>query len=36
MMADWLAACVRDRVPVEGSRYRYVKSSGAIEERALE
>jgi pimeloyl-ACP methyl ester carboxylesterase len=35
MMADWLAARVCDRVPVERSHYRYVKSSGEIEERAL-
>jgi len=35
MMADWLATCVRDLTPIERSRYRYVKSSGEIEERAL-
>lgn len=35
MMADWLSACVRDRIPVERSRYRYVKSSGEVEERSL-
>lgn len=33
MMADWLAARVRDRIPFEASRYLYVKSSGDVEER---
>jgi pimeloyl-ACP methyl ester carboxylesterase len=35
MMADWLAACVRDRIPVMRSRYRYVKASGEVEERPV-
>ncbi len=35
MMADWLAARVRDRIPLEGSRYRYVTSTGAVEERPM-
>lgn len=35
MMADWLAARVRDRIPTENSRYRYVKSSGEVEERPM-
>jgi hypothetical protein len=35
MMADWLAARVRDRVPSERSRYRYVNSSGKVEERPI-
>jgi dipeptidyl aminopeptidase/acylaminoacyl peptidase len=35
MMADWLAARVRDRVPGERSRYRYVTSSGKVEERPI-
>jgi hypothetical protein len=35
MMADWLAACVRDRIPVARSRYRFVKASGEVEERPL-
>jgi dienelactone hydrolase len=33
MMADWLTARVRDRVPLERSRYLYIKSNGDIEER---
>lgn len=33
MMADWLAARVRDRKPQEGRRHLFVKSSGAVEER---
>ncbi|MFO1281567.1 MAG: alpha/beta hydrolase [Burkholderiales bacterium] len=35
MMADWLAARVRDRIPVERSRYRYIKANGEVEERPL-
>ncbi len=33
MMADWLAARVRDRKPQEHRRHLYVRSSGAVEER---
>jgi dienelactone hydrolase len=33
MMADWLAARVRDGVPQRGSHYRYIASSGKVEER---
>jgi pimeloyl-ACP methyl ester carboxylesterase len=35
MMADWLAARVRDRVPQTESRYRYITASGAVEQRAM-
>jgi pimeloyl-ACP methyl ester carboxylesterase len=35
MMADWLAKRVRDRQPLERSRYRYVTSAGTVEERPL-
>jgi hypothetical protein len=35
MIADWLAARVRDRVPIEGSHYRYVTASGKVEERPM-
>jgi hypothetical protein len=35
MMADWLAKRVRDREPLERSRYRYVTSHGTVEERPL-
>jgi hypothetical protein len=35
MMADWLAARVRDCVPIEGARYRYVTSSGKVEQRSM-
>lgn len=35
MMADWLSARVRDRIPVERSRHRYVKASGEVVERPL-
>lgn len=35
MMADWLAARVRDRVSTERSSYRFVKTSGEVEERPL-
>jgi pimeloyl-ACP methyl ester carboxylesterase len=35
MMADWLSDRVRDRVPVENMRYRYVRSSGEVEVREL-
>jgi pimeloyl-ACP methyl ester carboxylesterase len=35
MMADWLAKRVRDRIPLERSRYRYVTSAGSVEERSL-
>ena len=32
-MADWLAATIRDKKPVTGNRFRYVKSTGQVEER---
>jgi pimeloyl-ACP methyl ester carboxylesterase len=35
MMADWLSARVRDRVPIEGSRYRYVTATGKVEQRSM-
>jgi Esterase FrsA-like len=35
MMADWLAARVRDRQPQERRRHLFVKSSGVVEERAF-
>jgi hypothetical protein len=35
MMADWLTARVRDRAPIEGSRYRYVTASGKVEQRSM-
>ena len=35
MMTDWLAARIRDREPPGAERYRYVRSSGAVEERDL-
>jgi dienelactone hydrolase len=35
MMADWLAARVRDRIPMERSRHRFVKASGEVEERPM-
>jgi len=35
MMADWLAKRVRDREPLERSRYRHVTSNGTVEERPL-
>jgi pimeloyl-ACP methyl ester carboxylesterase len=35
MMADWLAARVRDTAPQSGSRYRYITSSGKVEQRPL-
>jgi dienelactone hydrolase len=35
MMADWLSARVRDRIPMERSRHRFVKASGEVEERPL-
>jgi hypothetical protein len=35
MMADWLAARVRDRMPIEGARYRYVAASGKVEQRSM-
>jgi pimeloyl-ACP methyl ester carboxylesterase len=35
MMADWLAARVRDRIPLERSRYRYVTTKGGVEERPV-
>jgi pimeloyl-ACP methyl ester carboxylesterase len=35
MMADWLAARVRDRIPLERSRYRFVKATGEVEERPM-
>ena len=35
LMADWLAARVRDRKPAERERMIYVKSSGQVEERSL-
>jgi pimeloyl-ACP methyl ester carboxylesterase len=34
MMADWLAARVRDRIPLDASCYRYVTASGKVEQRA--
>jgi dienelactone hydrolase len=35
MMADWLAARVRDAKPQQGRRFLYVKSSGQTEERPM-
>lgn len=35
MMADWLAARVRDRKPQTANRFIYVKSSGQVEERPM-
>ncbi len=35
IMADWLAARVRDRFPTDGSRYRFVTSAGEVEERPM-
>ncbi len=35
MMTDWLAARIRDREPPGAERYRYVRSSGTVEERDL-
>src|SRR4029077_10581109 len=35
MMADWLAARVRDRIPLDGARYRYVTASGKVEQRSM-
>ena len=35
MMADWLAARVRDRKPVEKPGFQYVKSNGQAEERPM-
>jgi alpha-beta hydrolase superfamily lysophospholipase len=35
MMADWLAARVRDGTPMAGRRFLYVKASGAVEERPM-
>lgn len=35
MMADWLADRVRDGKPQPGSRFRYIRSTGAIEEREM-
>jgi hypothetical protein len=35
MMADWLAARVRDRSPLGKSGYRYVTSNGRVEQRPL-
>ncbi len=35
MMADWLAARVRDRAPLETSRYHYVTASGKVEQRPV-
>ncbi len=35
MMTDWLAARIRDREPPSAERFRYVRSSGAVEERDL-
>ncbi|MGE0736629.1 MAG: alpha/beta hydrolase family protein [Alphaproteobacteria bacterium] len=34
-MADWLAARVRDGKPLEKSQFRFVKSSGQVEERPM-
>jgi pimeloyl-ACP methyl ester carboxylesterase len=35
VMADWLAARVRDRLPIEGTHYRYVTASGKVEQRPM-
>jgi pimeloyl-ACP methyl ester carboxylesterase len=35
VMADWLTARVRDRLPIEGSHYRYVTASGKVEQRPM-
>jgi hypothetical protein len=35
VMADWLAARVRDRTPIEGRHYRYVTASGKVEQRPM-
>lgn len=35
LMADWLAARVRDKKPAEGRHFGYVKSSGQVEERPM-
>ena len=35
MMTDWLAALIRDREPPGAERFRYVRSSGAVEEHDL-
>jgi cephalosporin-C deacetylase-like acetyl esterase len=35
MMADWLAARVRDGAPQNESRYRYISSSGKVDQRPL-
>ena len=35
MMADWLAARVRDRSPQKERRYRYVTASGKVEQRPM-
>jgi hypothetical protein len=35
MMADWLMARVRDRKPLDASRYRYVTASGKVEQRPI-
>ena len=35
VMADWLSARVRDRLPIEGTRYRYVTASGKVEQRPM-
>lgn len=34
-MADWLMARVRDRIPQDGSRYRFITSSGKVEQRPI-
>lgn len=34
-MADWLMARVRDRLPQEASRYRFVTSTGKVEQRPM-
>lgn len=35
MMADWLADCVRDEKRPDTSSFRYIRSSGAVEERDI-
>ena len=35
MMTDWLAARIRDSEPAGPERFRFVRASGAVEERDL-
>ena len=35
MMADWLTARVRDRAPIDKSRYWFVTAAGKLEQRAM-